>query len=264
MPGPAAVVSHVNSTDGTPIGFHSGGEGPPLVLLHGATGAHWSFRFLTPLLAERFTVHALDRRGRGESGDAAAYSIERELEDVAAVVDSLSEPAGVFGHSFGATAALGGALLTENVRGLVLYEPSPGLHVVPGAELVRIEELVERGEREEALEQALLLFGLTAGEVEQLRAAPTWAERVAAAHTIAREVRAEEAYEPAAERLQDLRVPVLFLLGEESPDWAREATERLCETLPDARVSVLRGQGHAATVTAPELVADEVVRFLGA
>ena len=111
--------------------------------------------------------------------------------------------------------------------------------------------------------QALRLFGLTADEVEHLRASPTWRARVAAAHTIPREVKAEEAYEADAERFRELAAPVLLLLGGESPAWAREATERLCAALPDARVSVLRGQGHAATVTAPELVAGELARFLG-
>ena len=141
MNGATSVVRHVNSTDGTRIGFHTSGEGRPLVLLHGASGAHWSFRFLTPLLAERFTVHAVDRRGRGESGDSAGYSIERELEDVAAVVDSLDGPASVFGHSFGGTVALGGALLTRTSTSWCSTRP-PRADVVADEDLGRIEELV--------------------------------------------------------------------------------------------------------------------------
>jgi pimeloyl-ACP methyl ester carboxylesterase len=258
-----AVVAHVTSSDGTRIGYRRSGEGPPLVLVHGATAAHWSFRFLVPFLVERFTVYALDRRGRGESGDAAEYAIEREFEDVAAVVDSIPAPASVFGHSYGATVALGAALLAENLRKLVLYEPSPGLDVVPGGELDRIEALVAQGERDEALTRALRLFGLTSDEVDQLRASPTWPERVAAAHTVPREVRAEAAYKVDPVRLREVAVPVLLLLGEKSPDWAREGTEEIEAALADARVAVLRGQGHVATAAAPELVADEVARFLG-
>ena len=98
--------------------------------------------------------------------------------------------------------------------------------------------------------------------MEQLRAAPTWPVRVAAAHTVAREVRAEEAYVLEPERFRDVAAPALLLLGGESPGWAREGTERIREALPDARVAVLPGEGHAAIMTAPELVADEVTRFL--
>lgn len=257
-----AAVRHVTSSDGTAIGYYTSGDGPPLVLVHGTTGAHWSFTYLLPELVGRFTVYALDRRGRGESGDSAEYAIEREFEDVARVVDSLERPAIVFGHSFGATVALGAALLAGNVRGLVLYEGSPGLAAVEEGDLDRIEALVSGGEREEAMVESLRLFGLTHEEVEQIRAAPTWPARIAAAHTIVREVRAEEAYEVEPEGFRELAVPALLLLGGESPDWAREGTERVRAALPDARVAVLPGQGHAATMTAPGLVAEEIARFL--
>ena len=257
-----AVVQHVTSSDGTRIGYRRSGAGPPLVLVHGTTGAHWSFRFLLPAVVESFAVYALDRRGRGDSGDSSEYSIEREFEDVASVVDSLAEPATLFGHSFGATVALGAALVAENVCKLVLYEPAPGVAGLAAEELERIEELIARGDREEALVEALGLFGLTPEEVEQLRASPSWPARVATAHTVAREVRAEEAYRVDPERFRALAAPALLLLGEESPDWAREGTERVRAALPDARVAVLSGQGHVAIMTAPELVADEVARFV--
>ena len=258
----APTVGHVASRDGTRIGFHRSGEGPPLVLLHGATGAHWSFRYILPSLGDRFTLYAVDRRGRGESGDAADYVIEREIEDVAAIVESLDEPANVFGHSYGATVALGASLVTPGIRKLVLYEGSPGISVVPDEHLDRMEELVERGEPGEALVYALGLFGLTPEEVEQLRGAPTWPVRVSAAHTVAREVRAEQGYRPDPRALAGVAAPALLLLGGESPDWAREATEQIRDALPDARIAVLPGEGHAAIMTAPELVAEEVTRFL--
>ena len=106
------------------------------------------------------------------------------------------------------------------------------------------------------------MFGLTPDKVELIRASPTWAARAAAAHTVAREIRAEEAYRVDPARFRGLAAPALLLLGEESPAWAREGTERIRAALPDARVSLLRGQGHAAIMTAPALVADEVARFL--
>ena len=231
----SATLERVNSSDGTPIAFWRSGSGPPLVLVHGTTGAHWSFAFLSPVLAERFTLYALDRRGRGESGDADAYAIELEFEDVAAVADSLDEPATLFGHSYGATVALGAALIARNLRQLILYEPAPGFPSVPNRHVERIEELVAADEREEALLYALRSFGLTPAELDQSRAAPTWSARVAAAHTIAREIRAEEAYSIDPDRSRCIAAPTLLLVGEESPGWAQEGTKRVSAALPDAR-----------------------------
>ena len=257
-----AVLEHVGSTDGTPIGYRRSGAGPPLVLVHATTGAHWSFNLLLPGLVDRFTVYAIDRRGRGESGDGPEYSIEREFEDVAAVVDSIAEPASVFGHSSGATVSLGAGLVARNLHRLVLYEPSPGIAAVPPEDLARIDALVARGEREEAMVFALGAFGLTPDEIGQIRALPTWQARVEAAHTVTREVRAEESYTVDPGRFRDLVTPVLLLLGEKSPGWAGDGTERLRSALPNAQVGILEGQGHAATMTAPELVAGEIGRFL--
>ena len=257
-----AAVEHVMSGDGTGISYRRDGDGPPLVLVHGTTSAHWSFRFLIPTLVDRFTVYAIDRRGRGESGDRTEYAIEREFEDVAAVVDSIEEPASLFGHSFGATVALGAALVARNLHKLVVYEPAPGISAVPSEEVERIEDLVARDEPEEALVHAFRAFGLKPEELEQIRASPTWSARVAAAHTVTRELRAEEAYSVDPQRFRALAAPTLLLLGEESPDWAREGTERIRAILPDARVAILPGEGHVAIMTAPELVADEVARFL--
>jgi pimeloyl-ACP methyl ester carboxylesterase len=255
-------VGRVTSHDGTEIAYHRTGVGPSLVLVHGTAAAHWSFRFVEPLLARSFTVYAVERRGRGDSGDGADFAIEREFEDVAAVVDSIGEHVDVFGHSYGATVAIGAALLARNLRRLVLYEPSAGVAAVAAAELDEVEGLVARGTRDQALARAFRSFGLAPEEVEQLRASPTWEARVAFVDTVAREVRAEEACRFTAAQLREVTSPVLFLLGEESPAWASEATEEIRAAVPDGRVAVLAGQGHVAIMTAPELVVDETTRFL--
>jgi pimeloyl-ACP methyl ester carboxylesterase len=113
----------VTATDGTPIAYQRGGEGPPLVLVHGTSADHTRWKPVLPTFEEHFSVCTIDRRGRGASGDSEEYSIEREFEDVAAVVDSFEEPAYLLGHSYGALCALGATPLTSNVRKLVLYEP---------------------------------------------------------------------------------------------------------------------------------------------
>src|SRR6266545_1184653 len=126
---PDQPTRFVTSTDGTPIAVFSTGSGRPLVLVHGAAADHTTFRVIGPRLAERFAVHAVDRRGRGASGDAAGYAIEREFADIAAVVAELAAesagPVDVVGHSIGGWIALGAALRAPQLGRLVVYEGAP-------------------------------------------------------------------------------------------------------------------------------------------
>lgn len=115
----------VRSKDGTAIAFQRSGAGSPLVLVHGAVSDHSRWMPILPPLEKQFTVYALDRRGRGGSGDTKLYAIEREFEDIAAVVDSIGGPVDLLAHSFGAFCALEAARLTSNIGRLILYEPPP-------------------------------------------------------------------------------------------------------------------------------------------
>lgn len=121
--------TRVTSQDGTEIACYTSGEGPSLILVHGSVGDHTRWGALLPHLEHQFTVHAIDRRGRGSSGDQPEYALEREYEDVASVVDKIAEDAGspvaVYGNSFGGICAFGGAALTSNISKLVLYEGWP-------------------------------------------------------------------------------------------------------------------------------------------
>ncbi len=238
------------------IARHTRGSGPPLVLVHGTSGDHSSFRLVGPLLAERFTVVAIDRRGRGRSGDEDEYSIEREFEDVAAVVDSIGGPVDLLGHSFGATVALGAARLAESLRRLVLYEPAPGIEALSADELAWLEQASPA----QILEYVMKEFaGFDDGRLASFKASPMWAQRVSLAHTVPREIRAEQECEL---ELAAIAAPTLLLLGSESPEWAHEGARIVSAGLPKSRVAVLTGQGHAATYTAPELLAREVISFL--
>src|SRR3712207_3567570 len=139
------------SKDGTPIAYWRSGEGPPLVLVHGTAADHGRWAPILPAFEQRFTVCAVDRRGRGGSGDSDAYSLEREFEDVAAVVDSLGEPVNLLGHSYGALCALEATLLTRNVRKLVLYDPGievAGQEIYPPEVIDRLEALLEVDDRD--------------------------------------------------------------------------------------------------------------------
>ena len=257
-------MRQVTSRDGTPIAYGRSGTGRPLVLVHGTSVERFSFRFVEPLLTDRFTLCAVDRRGRGDSGDSMnGYAIEQEFADIAAVVDSLAEPADLLGHSYGATIALGAAPLARNLRRLILYEPAPGVPTVDPDLLARLDALLAGGRREQLLSVFLTEVGLDPDALERLRASPIWEPRVAAAHTIPRELRAEESYRPDPDAFASLAVPALLLLGTESPQWAKKGTEVVQAVLPDSRVAALEGQGHLALMTAPELVTDEITGFLG-
>src|SRR2546425_8258502 len=117
----------VKSRDGTPIAYERAGSGPPLVLVHGSTSDHdTAYRFVIPMLERYFTVRALDRRGRGESGDGVDYCLGRELGDVVAVIESAGEPGDLFGHGFGALLPLQAGQRKGDVPQMGLYEG--GIH----------------------------------------------------------------------------------------------------------------------------------------
>jgi pimeloyl-ACP methyl ester carboxylesterase len=259
----------VRSPDGTPIAVFSAGEGTPLVLIHGAAADHTTFRVVGPLFADRHAVHAIDRRGRGASGDAPEYDIRREFEDVAAVVDALAQEAGavdVIGHSYGGRVGLGGSLLTTNMRRLVVYEgaPSPPERPYQSPDVLpRLVELRSHGRHEELLETFLReIVGMGEPELDAYRANPVWPDRVAAAPTIVREVEAEASAAAGLDALGAVAIPVLQLLGGDSRAEFRLATEALDTRLPNDRVVVIDGARHAAHHTHADQLVDTVEAFL--
>ena len=261
----------VTSKDGTPIAYERSGEGPPLVMVHGTTADHLTWEPVLPELQRHFTVYAMDRRGRGESGDSDgnAYDIERELEDVVAVIDSIDGPVNLFGHSYGAICALEAALRSDQVRSLILYEggfPAPeGTELYPPEALDRLRSQLEAGDPEGALTTFYRdIVKMSPEEIEMLRSLPVWPARVALAPTIPRELHAWESYvsnfDPA--RLAKLRTSTLLLLGSDSPALEKAAAEALDAALPDSRIAMMPGQAHVAYRTAPEVFVREVVQFL--
>ncbi len=259
-------VETITSRDGTRIAYRRGGEGPPLVLVHGTAADHGRWKPVLPALEERFTVYAIDRRGRGGSGDAEGYALEREIEDVASVVDSIGEPVNLLGHSYGALASLEAALLTRNVHKLVLYEPpisADGAWRFPSGVIDRLETLLEAGDRDGVIATTMReVAGASPEVVEYMRSLPVWQARMAAAHTIPRELRAAEAYRYYPERFRNLGMPALLLLGGNSPASFEEGERAVNEALPDSRIVVMPGQGHAAMDTATDLFTTKVLSFL--
>lgn len=255
----------ITSPDGTPIAYERTGSGPPLVLVHGATVDHTTWVQALPFLEEQFTVYAMDRRGRGESGDAEDYALEREVEDVVAVVRSIGEPVHLLGHSFGGLVSLEAALRIDTLQRLLLYEGFPRVdgRVDEEAALPGIRNAIEEGDREEALIAFYREIGhLTQEEIEYIQSQPAWQRRVDAVHTALREVEVGYEYDFEPDRFRDLPTPTLLLVGEESPAIEREDAETLCDVLHDCRVAILENQQHVAYRMAPERFAQTVIEFL--
>lgn len=252
-------VARARSADGTTVAALRTGQGPPVLLIHGTTGSAFSWRFVAPLLATDRTVYAMQRRGRGLSGDGPEYSLDREAEDVVALIDAIGGQVDVVGHSFGANCAMEALLRTTNIRKTVLYEPAIGWTNEPGY-LDGLRKYLDAGDNEGALLAVLQASGLNEAEIAALRESPTWSERVALVHTTPREEEASEAYTLDGARFASLTTPILFIIGELSPYAA--GVEHAREALRGATVVTLEGQGHAALATAPELFVEEVRRFL--
>ena len=266
---PVRPTRLVTSPDGVPIAVFSAGNGPPLVLVHGAAADHTTFRVVGPRLAERFTIHAIDRRGRGASGDGTTYALEREFDDLAAVVDAVAaeseQPVDVVGHSFGGRVALGASLRTPNVRRLVIYESAPAAPGRPYAQPGLAEELatLRAAGRSDELYATFLrrVVGMAEADIAAYRAEPVWPVRVAAAPTIVRELEVE-GHDGTLDALGGVAVPVLQLLGGDSPEAFRAATAALHARLANGRVVVIDGARHAAHHSHPDRFVAEVVRFV--
>jgi len=259
-------MATITSQDGTRIAYSRSGSGPPLVLVHGTTADRTRWARLLPELEPHFTVYAIDRRGRGGSGDAAEYDIAREFEDVAAVIEAIGEPVFLLGHSYGAICSLEASLLTDKVRRLILYEPPIpiGEPVYPSGVPDQIQALVEAGDREAALEVFFReVVRMPEREFEVYRMLPAWKARITLAPTIPRELVIEKSYSFRPERFARFSIPTLLLLGGESPSVFRQVVDMLGAALPTSRITVMPGQQHVAMDTAPELFLREVLGFLG-
>jgi pimeloyl-ACP methyl ester carboxylesterase len=274
-PGPPS--GHAASADGTAIAWFRTGpaDGPPILLIHGAASDHTTFRVVGPRFAERRAVHAMDRRGRGASDDSEPYAIDREAEDVAAVVDAIAADAGVpvdvVGHSYGGRVALGAAPLTGSLRRLVVYESAPA----PPGMTFEAPDLVAALTAALALDDGpamLRLFmrrvaGMSDADLAAFEASPLWPVRVAIAHTVLRELTADRA-DGDADAIGRLgaavRRPVLQLLGGASAPIFALGTAALDAALPDGRIAVLDGQRHAAHHSDPDRFVAVVERFLDA
>ena len=275
----------VAGADGVEIGLLTAGTGPALLLVHGGMGRLEGWEPMWGALAEHWRVTAMDRRGRASSGDSQPYALSKEYEDLASVAAHLAQeqggPIDVFAHSYGATCALGAASLgapslaapslgtaslaapslAAPIQRLALYEP-PGPQTVPLDWYDRVCAMVAAGQAGRAMLSFLTeIIGLTAEQVEEARNSPGAQDVLPiVSATLQREGLALIQVDLLA-TARTVACPVLLLLGENSPHWARDITHALAETLATPEVVRLPGIGHEAIFAEPDLLVSELRRF---
>ena len=256
-------VSTIRTSDGVDIAVECAGEGDTLLIVHGGTGDRTRWLPVVALLEPHMRACAMDRRGHGESGDAATYSLEREAMDVVEVAQALPGKVSVLGHSYGGMAALEAALRTGRIERLILYEPplQDGDH---GPIATEIERLWAQGREEEAAELFFTrIVQVSPSGLAQMKAGPNWRRLVASVRNVPRIDRVVSAYRWDPQRVAKLQTPTLLLRGEHTPSpQLRLAVDGLQAALPDNRVVVLQGQEHNAMDTGRELLAAAIKAFL--
>lgn len=250
-----AAVEHVASADGTRIGYRTWGRGDPLLFVHGsaATGADWLL--VLPLLRERFTVVSMDRRGRGTSDDGPDYAMEREAEDILAVLDASGAQL-LVGHSYGGLCSILAAERTDRLRRLVIYEPPIA---ISEQGLPALDRLIASGDHNAALETFLRFAGAAQEQLDAIRSSPAWPSLVATVPVLSRELHAGAAWRSPSGPID---VPTLWLQGTDTKSPAYlEGLEDLQGAFPDLRQELIPHQTHFGHVFAPEIFASLVVSF---
>ena len=261
-------MSHVKSKDGTAIAYERSGRGPALILVDGAlcSRAFGPSPKLAPLLARHFTVFAYDRRGRGDSGDTPPYSPERELEDIAALLEAAGGSACVLGLSSGGALALAAAASGLPVTKVVAYEPpyvddsgQRGGAAYEG----HLTRLIVDGNRGGAVKYFMKdMVGAPAPLVVMLRLMPwIWRKLEAAAPTRPYDAAVMTAFRIPRTGFASIRVPTLVMNGAKTDPRLREAARAIADVIPTARHRELAGQTHNVK---PGVLTPAVVDFLTA
>lgn len=253
----------VRSEDGTLIGFECAGSGPELLIVPGGSGVRTRWLPMFAYLTKDFTVCAMDRRAYGGSADTLPYSLEKEVKDVGALVQSRGRPVAVLGHSFGGLIAYEAARRTPAISQLILYE-APIAYGDHGVVLDKVEALLAAGDRDGAARSFLTGFnGVSNAELENMQAQPSWPNLVAGLDLSVRQMRALNSYRWNATLAKQMRTPTLLLSGSRTTNAENLAgMKTLADTLPDRDVVLLEGQEHLAMVYDPAQLAEVIKRFL--
>ncbi len=254
-------MNKVTSSDGTTIAFDRLGDGPPLILVCGASTDRMANAPLAELLAEHFTVFNYDRRGRGDSGDTPPYAVEREVEDIDAVIDAAGGSAFVYGTSSGGALALEAAASGLPITKLALWEVPFSLdesNRPPADQVERYNEMIAAGRRGDAVEYFMAkVVGLPPEFVAFARTQPFWEAQEALAHTLAYDATVMGDYSLPVERAAAVTAPTLVMAGGASFPFMRETAQALADVIPAGQLRVLEGQEHNVAAEALASVLEE-------
>jgi pimeloyl-ACP methyl ester carboxylesterase len=251
------------SKDGVPISVFKVGSGPAMVMVHGSASVGLSWASVLPELSRKFALYVMDRRGRGQSGDAPDYSVQAEIDDIEAVIEAVGEPATLLAHSYGAllavAAAANGARL-KSVSRMILYEPP--VYDVPGPEHSamhrKMSQAAQSGDNEAVASEFIAgVMGEQAMKI--IRASPGWPLIAAMSGTLLREVQTVSDYRISTTALNSWKVPTTMLLGDQSPDYMKAAARHICKSMANCQLVMLKGQGHVAAQQAPSLFVTTVL-----
>jgi len=249
----------VKSRDGTEIAFDRVGQGPPVVLVSGGSVDRMSNAGLAQELASDLTVLYYDRRGRGPSGDTQPYAIDREIEDIGAVIEAAGGEAGIYGSSSGAVLAMLAAAAGLSIPKVAMWEPPyipEGWPRPPEDQVEQYETMVAEGRRGDAVEFFMSkVVGLPPEFVAGAREQPFWAATEALAHTLAYDARIMGDYRIPTDRVANVKAETLVVAGGADMPFMRETAQALADALPSGSVRFLDGQGHNVdnSVLAPVL-----------
>ncbi len=253
---------NILSRDGTSLAYESAGRGSVVVLVSGAMSTGATVAPLAAPLSERFQVVVYDRRGRGASGDTAPYAVEREVEDLAALIEAVGGRASLYGVSSGGALALRAAASGLPVRHVAVYETPYAMSVEDLAERARYGErltaALAEGRRGDAVELFLRLTGLGEDVIQGARQSPMWAGMESIAPSLAYDDAVMGDGGVPRELLAAIRVPVLAIAGDASPAWMREAARAVAESVPRGTYRTLEGQTH---MVEPDVLAPVLAEF---
>ncbi|MGW3964394.1 alpha/beta fold hydrolase [Amycolatopsis sp. NPDC005003] len=253
---------NVISADGSTIFFEQRGDGPPVILVGGAFNDRTTTVGLAEVLAGDFTVVNYDRRGRGDSGDSAEYAVEREIEDLAALIAHLGGTASVFGHSSGAILALEAAAAGIGIEKVVAYEPPYATDEHPRADVVdEVRAQLAAGDRDAAVATFLQVAGTPAEMIEGMKQAPVWGWFTALAHTLPYDLTICGPDARPRDSLARIGIPTLVIGGGASDDALRSGARAAAAAVPGARHETLEGQDHGV-LQYPETLKDLLTDFL--
>jgi pimeloyl-ACP methyl ester carboxylesterase len=256
---------HVSSKDGTDIAIDKSGDGPPVILVCGGSVDRWSNAGVAAQLAPRFSAWNYDRRGRGDSGDTPPYAIDREIEDIDAVLKAAGGSAFIFGSSSGAALAMLAAARLKGITKLAMWEPpyiqDPAARP-PADQVQQYERMIAEGRRGDAAEYFMAKVVRMPPEfVAQARSMPWWPAQEALAHTLAYDARIMGDYSLPAKQAASVTIPTLVLTGGSSFPFMHETAKALVDVLPKGQYRLLEGQSHDV---APDVIGPALAEFFAA